>query len=95
MNKWIAAWQKKTTFQKVMTVIGLAASTLTILFALLYVLDLFEGGLFVMMALMCVSMLSQGGLYWQKDKPMAILSIVVGLFMCGVTAYILLWRFAG
>lgn len=90
MNKWLATWQKKTPFQRAMMAIGMAASVLAIIFAFLYLLDIYKSALSVAIALMGVSMVSQGGLYWQKDKPMAIFSILVGLFLFGITGYIFL-----
>ncbi len=90
MKKWLENFKKKTLFARILTLVNLGCSAAVVLLSLLYLFDVYDKGIVMAMPLMGVTMMTQCGLFWKKDRAVAIFSLLAGLFMFGVTGFIML-----
>ena len=78
---------KKNSFQalskqdRILTVVRIVISVLTIIFSLLRLLHVWENATFVAIPLLGVLMLTMGLQEWKRNRTSAILLLVVALFI--------------
>ena len=75
------SFQALSKQDRILTVLRMIVSVLTIVFSLLRLLHVWENALFVAIPLLCVLMLTMGLQEWKRNRTSAILLLVVALFI--------------
>ena len=88
MNDFQKKWNRMNTLERVLTAITMGCSVAVVVLGVLYLLDLAVFGITAAMPLMGIAAIAQGGLFWKKDRPMAVMLALVGIFVIGVSVYI-------
>ena len=74
-------WKEKTTYMKVLAVIGTIVSISIIVLALLQLFDVFENASYFFIPLLGKLMVIQGLQYWNKSRWTSIFSFVTSIFI--------------
>lgn len=93
MGKLVNAWNEKVKlYEKIAFVIGLICSVLVIILSILQLTGIMETALNIAEPLLGVLMITQGILFWKKNKPIALFSFAVAIFICVTAIFIFFIR---
>ena len=74
-------WKEKTTYMKVLAVIGTIVSISIIVLALLQLFNVYDKADYVFMPALGILMIIQGLQYWNKSRWTSIFSFVTSIFI--------------
>ena len=89
MSDFKKRWNKMNTVELVMTAVSMGCSIAMVVLGVLYLLDLSTAGLGAVMPLMGVAAIAQCALFWKKDRMVSILMALFGIFVVGVSVYMI------
>lgn len=90
MSDFQKKWNKMSTLERVMTSVSLGCSAAIVVLGVLYLLDLAAFGIAAAMPLIGIAALAQCVLFWKKDRMISVMLAMVGLFILGVSVYMVL-----
>lgn len=89
MSDFKKRWNKMNTLERVMTAITIGCSVAIVVLGVLYLLDLAAFGVTAAMPLMGIASVAQCVLFWKKDRMVSVMMALVGIFIIGVSVYML------
>ena len=89
MSDFKKRWNKMNTFERVMTAVSMGCSIAVVVLGALYLLDLAALDITAALALMGIASLAQCALFWKKDRMVSILMVLFGIFVVGVSVYMI------
>lgn len=81
MNRLISLWKKKSTAEKILSVVGIVCSVSAIVLAVLQLAGVWENAGYVYLPLIAVLMLIQTVESWRQNKTIAILSLCAAVLI--------------
>lgn len=89
INKFVERFKEKSKYEKITCVVCIISSIIVIVFAVLQILDVWNGAIAVCEIFMGVSMIAQAILQWKRNKGIALFSLGVAAFIFIVAIFVL------
>ncbi len=83
-------WNKKTLFEKVISIVGVIISITIIILAFLQIFNVWRNSIYVYEPLLGILMLIQAVQNWKKNKTVAYISLFASIFILVVSLYMLI-----
>ena len=91
MWKIWTTWKTMSIPQRVVTLVHIAACILTLAFAVVQVLGIWDKAINIFIPLLGVMNMCQAYLYWNEDRKVAVFSLVAAVFIliCAAAVFLL------
>ena len=87
MKDFRKKWDAMNTLERVATAVSLGCSVAIVVLGVLYLLDLAALGLAAAMPLMGLAAVAESVLFWKKDRVVAAMIGLLGLFLLGAYVF--------